>query len=112
MLPAQSNCARCSVCGINWYVGTHLCGKCNGPTSYVVGEKPHTKEEIEALMSTTEDTPKLDKVEAWRFSEFLKHGLDLERAQEAASRRDIEVERFRSLTSAGCPPIQAWEIVR
>jgi hypothetical protein len=103
---------RCSICGINWSIYLNVCRKCDGALDLVKGKKPHTEDEIEAMLKAPVE--RRDKVTDWRFEQLLSHGLDLDRAQTAASLppHEFDIEEFRSLRLSGCTADTAYEILR
>lgn len=106
-----NGCRRCSDCGINYPLTSQACRRCGGGLSYVASSKPDEdwKEASEAAPPgerADEDARRYDH----NLMRLLDMGVPLGRAVELAAERDI-VARVRELTSRGCPPATAAEIV-
>lgn len=49
---------------------------------------------------------------SWRLQQFLRLGLDLQLATQAAGSEEVDVREFEELVRDGCPPELAMRILR
>ena len=115
---------RCSTCAISYPQAVIKCHVCEGDVDLLGNAEPDAdwqdavhaarlKREEAGVFRTTDD-----QVTQWRCEEFVRYGLDADRAEHFAPLRIpetggwlVDLNRFRELVANGCVPVVAIDIL-